>query len=283
MIKNSKAYFYKHGKIYEDYCCMFPKTYGMKECETCDVREVNDSMDEFQMFIRLGNRCNCKCVMCTDSSCHNFGELHESKEYEDFYMNKIEEGIKSNLKVLSVVGGETLLYREQLFKIIDMIKDTDIFFALNTNVSIYDEELIEYIFSNIKNLVFITSIDAYESNNIIRVGSPNIDKIISNYKKIYLHKKFDTQKIVINTVISKLNIDVIVNEYEKLINSISTDCIDRTMFTILIYPKSLKMEASENNVNSLISLMEVLNKYNIEYEDRNIKNYILRYFLGESW
>lgn len=295
----SLSYYYENGKIYEDVCCKFPKrfeidnnghnsSYINDRCSYCDLKAHHNSFSIEKgiqsLFIRMGNKCNIKCLMCNDFYCDKFGELQENEEYEYFYLSKIEE-LKHSLKEIAIIGGETLLYRDQIIKIIDIIKDCDISLTINTNLTIYDEELFSLLFGKVKKLNCIVSIDGYESNEKIRVGTGYIKSVINNYNKIYKNKIYETQNIIINTVISKLNINTIDYEYSKILNELCE--IDEITYTILISPLkfSIYNKLNEENksiyVEKLINIKSITENKGIKYNNCSIEESIMKIFLEE--
>ncbi|MGL4949235.1 MAG: radical SAM protein [Anaeroplasmataceae bacterium] len=294
---NSLSYCYVNDEINEDICCKFPNLFlknanghtnnkSFSVCEKCNLREYYNEFDVNNgiqnIVIRMGNRCNLKCLMCNETYSSKFGKLYESNEYTEFYIDKIRENM-STLKVISLIGGEPFLYADIINRIVEIVKDTDIMITMNTNCTIYEYDFIENLFLKIKNIDIMLSIDGYDSNSEIRVGSPDISKIIDNCKKIYSHKKYITQKITVNTVVSTLNIATLSNEIDSLLAEIKNE-ISYIRYSVLISPSIYSIITNADFVDELIKLIELMNdKYkNIEFNKSDLISRISLMFNGDE-
>lgn len=278
----SIAFNYLNGNIITDFCCRFPTGYGEHHngnsesliedrCTMC--YGLKKSFDHYKeedgvqsVFMKIGNRCNLKCRICNSSYSSMFGKLHSSSEYLDYLKQYLIDNL-STIKSLSISGGEPFLYKEFLLEILDIIKDNNVSLIINTNGTIFDKDILEAMFK-LDNVLFIVSIDGYNSNEVTRCGSPNISKIISNYN---LFSKFCTKSghtIQINTVISSLNISILADEIESLIGKLNR--VDFITFKTLVSPFDLSVEMNDVNIENILKLVLMMESKNIKYNKEEI-------------
>lgn len=99
--------------------------------------------------LRMGNICNYMCLMCGDRDSHLWGKANgKENPYISWAMNEdkynhIMDFISSctNLKSISLAGGEPFYNKKQLFDLLDRLpRELDLKFI--TNVSFCDDEII---------------------------------------------------------------------------------------------------------------------------------------------
>lgn len=90
-----------------------------------------------EIFIRL-SKCNLRCKWCDTKYTWENGE---EKGVEEI----IKEVSKYPCKNISITGGEPLLQREELFKLIQHLKKMDYWIQINTNGTISDEGIFRLV------------------------------------------------------------------------------------------------------------------------------------------
>ena len=86
-----------------------------------------------EVFIRLAE-CNLRCTWCDTKYA-----LENSKEMS--VNDVIKEVGKYPCRSVSITGGEPLLQREELLKLVEQLKKMDYWIQINTNGTIFDEEI----------------------------------------------------------------------------------------------------------------------------------------------
>jgi len=90
-----------------------------------------------EIFIRL-SRCNLTCKWCDTKYTWENGEEKGVGEI-------IKEVSKYPCRNISITGGEPLLQREELFKLIQHLKKMDYWIQINTNGTIFDEGIFRLV------------------------------------------------------------------------------------------------------------------------------------------
>ena len=86
-----------------------------------------------EVFIRLAE-CNLRCTWCdTKYALENGKDMSVN--------NVIKEVVKYPCKSVSITGGEPLLQREELLKLVQRLKKMDYWIQINTNGTLFDEEI----------------------------------------------------------------------------------------------------------------------------------------------
>ena len=86
-----------------------------------------------EIFIRLAG-CNLRCVWCDTKYAWENGKKMSIEEI-------IKEVKKYACKRISITGGEPLLQKEELLELIKKLKDNGYWIQINTNGTIFDEEI----------------------------------------------------------------------------------------------------------------------------------------------
>ena len=86
-----------------------------------------------EIFIRLAG-CNLRCVWCDTKYAWENGKKMSIEEI-------IKEVKKYACKRISITGGEPLLQKEELLELIKKLKDDGYWIQINTNGTIFDEEI----------------------------------------------------------------------------------------------------------------------------------------------
>ena len=85
-----------------------------------------------EIFIRLAG-CNLRCTWCDTPYALENGTEMDIKEI-------VQEVSRYPCKSISITGGEPLLQKEELLKLVRQLKDLDYWIQINTNGTIFDEE-----------------------------------------------------------------------------------------------------------------------------------------------
>lgn len=86
-----------------------------------------------EVFIRLAE-CNLRCTWCDTKYALENGK--------DMSVNDvIKEVAKYSCRSVSITGGEPLLQREELLKLVQRLKKMDYWIQINTNGTLFDEEI----------------------------------------------------------------------------------------------------------------------------------------------
>jgi len=90
-----------------------------------------------EIFIRLAG-CNLRCKWCdTEYALENGKEMSIN--------GIIQEVSRYPCKNVSVTGGEPLLQKEELFKLVKKLKNMDYWIQINTNGTIFDEDIFKQV------------------------------------------------------------------------------------------------------------------------------------------
>ncbi len=162
---------------------------------------VPDDAIEY-LDIRPGNTCNYMCNFCSPFASHLIGkEWKKSDETGDsqFFVKHSKElkfsssQVKmefvdsfskfKNLKFVHVAGGEPLYMRKELTQIIDSIPNKhQVTFRVTTNLSLYDEEIMEKV-SEFGKIHFQLSVDGIGKSIEVSRWRSNWENIQSNIEK----------------------------------------------------------------------------------------------------
>ena len=138
--------------------------------------------------------CNQKCTKCSH---WKYKDKAERLPTENFI-----EGIKSiqTVKELCIVGGEPLLYKTEIYEILQGIANTNIRTVIITNGVLMDKEFIQTISKF--NIHIIVSIDTMDKEfwKFVR-GTNSYDKVLINFN--YAISILTPAQISIQTVLSK--------------------------------------------------------------------------------
>lgn len=90
-----------------------------------------------EIFIRLTG-CNLRCTWCDTPYALENGKEMDIKEI-------VQEVSRYPCKSISITGGEPLLQREELFELVQRLKKLDYWIQINTNGTIFDEEIFDLV------------------------------------------------------------------------------------------------------------------------------------------
>ena len=168
--------------------------------------------------IHISNLCNLKCLTCNERDSSKFHAENKSLgiskdasiDYTKIIENKskaILDVITPELKFLDIRGGETMLIPEikEVLSSLPKEKTKNITLKIQTNGTIFPDDIWVNIFKKFKNTKVNISVDAYgNDNHYIRYPSQweDICKTLSFFKD-------NNIKFIINTVLSNLNLLVL--------------------------------------------------------------------------
>lgn len=161
------------------------------------------------LLLWLTPECNLQCKMCGNSWRNQIFNENKLLSFND-WISVIDSAKKLNTKVISITGGEPLLF-PKIFEILNYINKSGISANLCTNGTLLTENnIIQLTKAKVKS--FSISLDAPNAklHNFIR-GDDCFDKIISGLQK--LKYAIPTANISINFVINHLN-------YKKMVEMI---------------------------------------------------------------
>ena len=102
------------------------------------------------LFIRLSN-CNLRCLFTSKDKKHNFCDTSYSSFKPEKNLVEIEKAAAiirhniGNMRHLICTGGEPMLQADSLVKLFELIKDLGLKITIETNGTIYNEEIIPYV------------------------------------------------------------------------------------------------------------------------------------------
>lgn len=168
--------------------------------------------------IHISNLCNLKCLTCNERDSSKFHAENKSLgiskdasiDYTKIIENKskaILDVITPELKFLDIRGGETMLIPEikEVLSSLPKEKTKNITLKIQTNGTIFPDDIWVNIFKKFKNTKVNISVDAYRNDNhYIRYPSQweDICKTLNFFKD-------NNIKFIINTVLSNLNLLVL--------------------------------------------------------------------------
>ena len=168
--------------------------------------------------IHISNLCNLKCLTCNERDSSKFHAENKSLgiskdaniDYTKIIENKskaILDVITPELKFLDIRGGETMLIPEikEVLSSLPKEKTKNITLKIQTNGTIFPDDIWVNIFKKFKNTKVNISVDAYKNDNhYIRYPSQweDICKTLNFFKD-------NNIKFIINTVLSNLNLLVL--------------------------------------------------------------------------
>jgi len=102
------------------------------------------------LFIRTSG-CNLRCLFTSKDKKHNFCDTFYSSfkpEINQLEIEIVEKLIRNNIgniQHLVITGGEPLLQTEALIELLEKIRDLNLIITIETNGTIYNEEIIPYV------------------------------------------------------------------------------------------------------------------------------------------
>lgn len=232
------------------------------------------------MYMIITDYCNFKCPYCFIESNYPDNKRNKmtwdvAKKSIDYFLNNIE------VKEPKIIfyGGEPTLNKEVLIKSIERIRSNSkkIYIGINTNGSIYDDDLAEIFKQN--NIIVSISLDGFEKiNDKTRIDSKlkgTSDLVFSNIKK-YIEKGV---KISFSVTINGYNLDYLPAISKYIIKSFPE--VKSIGYNLSLQNlKGNKLFADpEFSSFQLYNSFRILRKYGV-YEDRVLRR--LKHLVEES-
>lgn len=219
---------------------IFDKSIIVKD-KMCSINGKNNTLSKpyVNMYIRLGNKCNCNCKFCT------FCGKNISFDFYKFYYIFKELNSKIRINKLSFTGGEPTLDLDNLIKCLDLVKSTNnkIFTVVNTNGT---------------NLSLINDLDIIDS---ISLSRHHYDDIKNN--EIFNNEMLTLQKI--SELNSRNNIHLSCN--------LLKDYIGNEEEVIKYLEKTNEYDLLDIGFVSLMKNNEYSEDQFIDFKDLNFQNY----------
>jgi MoaA/NifB/PqqE/SkfB family radical SAM enzyme len=204
-----------HRKQYNKYYNLHN---DQKYKENLEKLKLNKLKNPLYAEIHISNLCNLKCLTCNERDSSKFHAENKSLgiskdasiDYTKIIENKskaILDVITPELKFLDIRGGETMLIPEikEVLSSLPKEKTKNITLKIQTNGTIFPDDIWVTIFKKFKNTKVNISVDAYRNDNhYIRYPSQweDICKTLNFFKD-------NNIKFIINTVLSNLNLLVL--------------------------------------------------------------------------
>jgi MoaA/NifB/PqqE/SkfB family radical SAM enzyme len=204
-----------HRKQYNKYYNLHN---DQKYIENLEKLKLDKLKNPLYAEIHISNLCNLKCLTCNERDSSKFHAENKSLgiskdadiDYTKIIKNKskaILDIITPELKFLDIRGGETMLIPEikEVLSSLPKEKTKNITLKIQTNGTIFPDDIWVNIFKKFKNTKVNISVDAYgNDNHYIRYPSQweDICKTLSFFKD-------NNIKFIINTVLSNLNLLVL--------------------------------------------------------------------------
>jgi len=180
--------------------------------------KLNKLKNPLYAEIHISNLCNLKCLTCNERDSSKFHTENKllgiAEEFNIDYAKIIENKTKAildvitpDLRFLDIRGGETMLIPEikEVLSNLPKEKTKNITLKIQTNGTIFPDDIWVNIFKKFKNTKVNISVDAYgNDNHYIRYPSKweDICKTLDFFKEKNI-------KFIINTVLSNLNLLVL--------------------------------------------------------------------------
>ena len=146
-----------------------------------------------RLLIKLGSKCNLQCKYC-----------HQRKvnyKFNDDILKFLQNC--NDLECITFSGGEPLLFKSEIQKIIDTVKDKNVQFKIVTNGTLFNNDTIDWI--NRNNIVIGMSFDGFKNLRGMTADFTALDEI----------KNFSGVSTVVT---NKFNWDDFVNDIAQLVN-----------------------------------------------------------------
>lgn len=233
-----------------------------------------DLEDPKRVQIQPSYRCNLKCKFCWKT-------IYDDKELGEMEGNRwleiLDELCKMNIeKIIISGGGEPLIRKELISKIVKRIKDSNIKGSLVTNGTLFDEQLINKLVKIGWDEINISLHSTRnEVNDFLRGVEGTTKETLENIKKIdEIRNNKKTPKMTINVVINEYNYGHL-EEFKKLSKSMN---IDHVIFRLLQgEPEKCNFVPKEklDDLTKKIKEMESSDEFNLHlaFSIDEVKNY----------
>ena len=197
----------------------------MKEIELKDYNIVKKLKMPLTLQLELTLRCNHSCLFCYNNSRHEIKNPIGTQNWIRLAKDVVE---KEGVFRCALSGGEPLLNKPLVLKMMDILGSDGTSFEIMTNGYLLDELFLQNV-EKYNIYFFQISIDSShkETHNYLRQISDGFEKAIKSIKLLTQKK----QNVVISSVINQYNI----NEIEE-IAIMAYDLGVRSLFLSPVYP-----------------------------------------------
>ena len=239
--------------------------------------EIADHKISF-FHIVFGNKCVCACKTCNSLNSSLYSKLYDginnlvsvTPNYRKVIIEQAE-----NLNYVTVIGGETFLYKEELEFLLEHLKlGTKL--HLYTNAMVFDKELITKLMEKFEVKLQI-SIDGYGKNlEYVRVGTKS-DVVFENAKQIIqlpmtsciiyttsvlnCFNMFDEISYIMETLNNHLIINVVVEPELYSVVHLPEYLKDKIREQIKLVKEKFVNTEKVSNINALEYVLDSKSKY----------------------
>lgn len=162
--------------------------------------------------LEITDNCNFQCIHCynLDSDLHSRKSMITNDDTICLVARKL---VESNIFFVTITGGEPLINKPLTKKLIRVFRDNNIKVSLNTNMSLMDDDFIDFLKDNPVDGI-LTSCPSFNKKLYSQITNANIDKFICALQKLL----FAQIKCCVNIVVSKKNIHDVRNTALSLID-----------------------------------------------------------------
>lgn len=244
--------------------------------EVKEARNPLPSCDPSFLDLRIGNKCNLKCRMCSP-----YSSALLTKEWNEFFQRDRKQVSKvdfnedllmdlpetwNKVSLINFAGGEPLISQKVekiLWQLIDLGRSSQVHLRFNTNLTNLPPRIVE-AFRYFKAVDMVVSLDGFkEINSYIRFPSiweeiiANIDFLKEHFKEILaskedFHSFFQVRFNLTVQIYNIFSIGPLVNFlYERYSQKVALNfLVDPKHFCIQSLPKHLKKRAEETIVKT---------------------------------
>ena len=228
------------------------------------IKEKLEPADIEQIFIKMSNLCNFKCVMCGAGSSHLIAKETQKTnsliEIDDFYESQLLDLLPklTNLKTIQVTGGEPLLHKNKNIKILERLPK-HVKIEYRTNGSVYDEDLVKFL-KEFDEVEFIVSLDGM--NDVLHYQRPNSNwlQIKDNLEK-YNNDGFTVKNTVTVTCFNIHHLPEFIEQTRHLFQYI--------VFTPIRFPIEYRINMIETD-----KLQQIVKSLRLVKDPGDLKRYI---------
>lgn len=168
----------------------------------------------------LTYRCNSRCVTCTMWKRSPEEELKKEIGLEEWtvVLDKIAD---AGIKVVEVFGGNVLLRKDLLVKVLPYMRKKGFIVHLPTNQIGLDEEIARSIAEN-ADVVYISTDGTGEYQDRIRGLSGSGSRVESAVSMLRRMKKNGSPRLICNTTVSKHNVEIV----DRIADEAAKQCFD---------------------------------------------------------
>lgn len=211
--------------------------------------------------LEITDSCNFQCIHCynLDADLHNRKSLITNDDTICLIARKL---VESNIFFVTITGGEPLVNKPLVKKLVRIFKDNNIKVSLNTNLSLMDENFIDFLKENPIDGI-LTSCPSINKELYSQITNADIGKFICALQKILSAQI----KCCVNIVVSKRNIHDIRNTALSLIN-LGVKSLGVTPMTLnMSYQRPDLLLQKDEIVNDVLKeILWIRNNFNVNID-----------------